>query len=275
MDKLPPLPARLKPPFTADEFDREDRRVQIHLRRNAKLTALADCYAAKSDELITFRDIVALLAGPDQLAIRRLIDRFIAEVKIGAFPVPRAGLYRDRRVKALVDLYSLDLIPSFDAGQYPLRPSVFTAHSVPLEMRARRSVWVQWIRAHPGWSVPPSLSCGVVIDHEPTPSEQPVSPKSTPGEQSVSLELAAPAAPQASSKRRRRGNTAYNDDTIMARAAEFYSTLEKPNRKKAAMRAVEEWKSNNPQAAIPASSVTAWVDRICHKVWPSSDTDPN
>ena len=63
--------------------------------------------------------------------------------------------YPDRRsIRDLLDLHNFNQYPA--AGQYPLRPSLQTVEMYPEAMRARRSIWVQWIAAQ-GWPVPPEL----------------------------------------------------------------------------------------------------------------------
>jgi hypothetical protein len=257
---LPALPSGLKLTlYTADELDYEECRIRrsldLHARRGARFTAIIDRYAAKGDALVTFKVVAALLAGPASTAIQRLTDLFLAEVECGAFPVCGTGFREHRQaVRALVDLYSVDAVPTFAAGRYPLRPSLLTIKWAPGEMRACCSVWVRWIRAHPDWRVPPALSCGLVVDHESASDEPP--------------QLSPPAVPPTPSVKRQRGNTAYNDDAIVARASEIYLTLEKPSQKKAAELAVEEWIRDNPGVDIrtKTNSKEAWIERFYRKV---------
>jgi hypothetical protein len=119
---------------------------------------LHDRYEQRGDHLIQFVEIVAYLAAA---GLKRGIvrDQFLFSVKHGFF-----GRHGERRTIA----YLLDL-DSFNArlpGHYSLRPSYSRVEEHPGSMRARRSIWAQWIEAR-GWPVPPELKTSLLIDAEP------------------------------------------------------------------------------------------------------------
>jgi hypothetical protein len=101
------------------------------------------------DPLVQFDRIVEWLesTGLNRSAI---IARFRFSVEYGGF-----GWHGTRRrVKNLLDLDSYGSSPP---GRYRLHPRSLEAQMFPRLMRARASVWVEWLK-HQGWPVPIELT---------------------------------------------------------------------------------------------------------------------
>ncbi len=143
----------------------------VALRRAARFFGdggLVERYERLGDELMQAGVIASLVADMvPGLSADAVIRRFVFTAKSGAFGLRH---YPKRRVVA--DLVDLDSYGSFAPSSYPLRPSTFTVEMAPRLMRARRSVWVHWLRSQ-GWPVPPGLADSIMIEHEPAPPDSP------------------------------------------------------------------------------------------------------
>jgi hypothetical protein len=274
MSNIPEFPSGLKP-FTAEELEQEEQRQRLEAaraeayrirqqqrdridarnqkvkRRPMRFARIEASYRERHDDLILFGMIVDLLAA----TVPDITQRFLAAVECGDFPIIGTGFRREpdrRAVNALIDFHSLNAVWPFVAGQYPLHPSLSTIKAAPLEMRARRSVWAQWIREQ-GWPVPAALSCGLVICHEPAPGDNP------PGDQQ------APANQQ--QIRARRGNTSFDDSDVVATAHRLQPALNKRSKLNTAKAAIEKHlKENPPERPLTDNEKNTWINRIRRKI---------
>jgi hypothetical protein len=151
---------------------------EIPLRRAARINGIFEHYERIGDEFIELHEIARQLSVTvSDFSYEAAIQHFKFSVKLGGFPAPGTGFreYRvqgrlvRRAVKDLLDLHNFD---RFEPADYPLRPSTLTAQTSPQAMRARRSVWVRWIRAK-GLPMPPELAAGIMIEHEPARRRRP------------------------------------------------------------------------------------------------------
>jgi hypothetical protein len=163
--------------------DEIERRSEIVLRRMARFfgsdglpitfkerppEALYDRYERRDDCLIEFRDIANwLIAADPRLTRHAAIQLFVLSAKHGGFGWRQYGSRRARAVARLLDLQSFG---SFAAGQYVLRPSSFMVAASPEQMRAPRSVWVQWLRMQK-LPVPVELASSIVIEANDRPRQ--------------------------------------------------------------------------------------------------------
>ena len=114
---------------------------------------ICDMYERRGDQLIQFGDIAAYVAdaAPD-MTRAGVSRRFLLSVKMGWFG--------RRWSRGVIDrLIDLDSRP--DRVSHSLRPSYLTVEAAPLLMRARRSVWVAWLKAE-GWPVPQAFGAPAV-----------------------------------------------------------------------------------------------------------------
>jgi hypothetical protein len=285
MAKLPELPAWLKP-FTAEELEQEEQRQRLQAvqaearqrrqqqrdwhdardqkvkKRPARFARIEAGYKQRGDPLIKFGKIVEnLVASVPGLTEAMVRQRFLDTVERGDFPLLGSGFRREpdrRAVNALIDFHSEKV---FVPGQYPLRPGTLTIKAAPLEMRARTSVWPQWIKAQ-GWPVSPELGCRQSIIGPTTGENSPVG-------QAQATDPLSPAPGEPRNQQRlpsRRGNTPYNDAAIVAQARAIYRGMAKPTKTKAAKAAVEKFKQDNPKAQPQAITEKAWIDRISRQI---------
>jgi hypothetical protein len=138
-----------------------ERRLEIALRRGARFFSdggLCDRYERRDDYLVQFHEIVNWLTYTvPGLSRDAVIGIFRFSMKNHGF-----GRHGPRQtIEQLIDLNNRDA----PAGLYPLRPSGLRAEACPEFMRARRSVWAQWIQAQ-GWPVPPELARSILIEGE-------------------------------------------------------------------------------------------------------------
>lgn len=112
---------------------------------------LCERYERRGDELVQFGDLlnwlITAVPGLDQ---KIALLRFRFSVRHGGFC--RRGLRRT--IEHLVDLDDYSNAP---CGAYSLRPTGSRADYAPLLMRARASVWAEWLKKQ-GWPVPAELS---------------------------------------------------------------------------------------------------------------------
>jgi hypothetical protein len=141
-----------------DDIDTMDNR----RRRFFEDGGICARFEERGDDLIEFEEIASIIADLNGVPFDAVLRRFL-------FSVGQGGLgwrHRDiRRVDRLVDLTDFPFSP----GQYPLRPSILTVQKRPLRMRARRSVWVDWLRAQ-GWQLPPDFERRATKE-QPAPPE--------------------------------------------------------------------------------------------------------
>jgi len=150
------------------------RKIEPHefpLRRAARFFrdgGICERYERRGDHLVQFHDILNLL--PDKvlgLSQDAIIRSFLFSAKNHWFG--RHG--RRQTIEQLIDLDDFSNAPP---SMYSLRPSYIRVVTYPRGMRARRSVWAQWLQAQ-GWPVPAELARSIVIDAkpvEPSPGRQ-------------------------------------------------------------------------------------------------------
>jgi hypothetical protein len=120
---------------------------------------LYDRYERLGDHLVQFGEIVdQLTATVPGLSRDAVIRRFLFSAKNHWF-----GRYGWRQtIEQLIDLDNRGV----PCGMYSLRPSYIRVEAHPKLMRARRSVWAQWIQAQ-GWPVPPELGKSAAGNNHP------------------------------------------------------------------------------------------------------------
>jgi hypothetical protein len=161
------------------QLDEIERRLEIALRRRARFFSdggLCDRYESRGDHLVQFHEIVNWLTSTVPGLNR---DAVIARFR---FSAKNHGLGRHGRRQTIELLVDLDDFSSAPRGMYSLRPSYIRVETFPEAMRARRSVWVQWLQAQ-GWPVPPELGRSILIKASSVelPTGQPASPAASAG----------------------------------------------------------------------------------------------
>ena len=166
----PPPPRRLYSTgaaVTAEPLDRDpDPEISLwRARRFFSDGGLCDRFEKLGDQLVQFGNLVKwLLSIVPGLTEEVIPARFRFSVEHGGF-----GRHGARRtIERLIDLDDYSGAPR---GMYSLRPSSFrAAWGAPRLMRARASVWAEWLETQ-GWPVPSelrSISSGLA-HHEDQP----------------------------------------------------------------------------------------------------------
>lgn len=138
---------------------------------------LMERYERLGDDLVQYGDIATwLVTAEPGLNYKGAIDRFVTSVKHGGF----GWRYYGKR-RAVAKLIDLDGRAHQPPAKYRLRPSSLTVEMCPELMRARGSVWAQWLRTEnwpvPNW-LPRTLIEGKVVAEEIEQTGAPGKPSS-------------------------------------------------------------------------------------------------
>jgi hypothetical protein len=214
-EELFPFASRAPGEMTGFNLEEEERRIKMVDRRCRLIFKVIESYENRNDELIELNEIAPRLADMvPGLSVNAVIRAFLSSVKRGGFGFRMCGprKYPRRAVQHLADLGSFDALPK----QWVIRPNVSTVEGCPLAMRARRSVWVVWIRAQ-GWPVPPEIAGSILIEAEPGPA-------------STAQPLPAPTAEPAPASRRRDTGKAQRKAPVRDAVAKWFSGLPESTR---------------------------------------------
>jgi hypothetical protein len=154
----------------SDYLEEEARRSELARQRWNRFfgdDGLVARFQCLGDHLVQFHQIVAWLTSTvPGLSREAVIRRFLFSVKNIGF-----GRHGPRQtIERLIDLDDFSYVPR---GAYSLRPSYLRVEAVPGRMRARRSVWAQWLQTQ-GWPVPPELSTSDAQVKKPKPQQSAV-----------------------------------------------------------------------------------------------------